>query len=139
MRCYNRTTVIGHVGHDVVVRYTQAGKPVVNLRIATSERRKDGSEVTTWHRAVLWDRLAEIAHKHVRKGMPLYIEGPLHNKPWTDKEGNQRNQMEISARELIMLGGRGRPEGVSGARVIEPGQRARDGEEITEVVEDIPF
>jgi len=137
MRCYNRATVIGHVGHDVVVRYTQTGKPVVNLRIATSERRKDGTEVTTWHRAVLWDQLAELAHKHVRKGMPLYVEGPLHNNPWTDKDGNARNQLEISAREMIMLGGRS--GGADGVRVIDPGNKQRDGEEIGEVVEDIPF
>ncbi len=138
MRSYNRTTVIGNVGHDVVVRYTQTGKPVVNLRIATSERRKDGDPVTTWHRAVLWDRLAELAEKYVRKGSPVYVEGPLQSRLWTDKEGNQRSQLEISAREMILLGGR--PEGgPPSARVIAPGRKAPDGEEIAEVVEDIPF
>ncbi len=140
MRNYNRATLIGHVGHDVIVRYTQAGKPVVNLRIATSERRKEGPDVTTWHRAVLWDHLAELAEKYIRKGSPLYVEGPLHNRPWTDKEGNQRDRLEISVRELILLGrGGGRAGAESAVRALAPGQRSPDGEELVEVVEEIPF
>jgi single-strand DNA-binding protein len=139
MRTYNRATLLGHVGHDVVVRYTKAGKPVVNLRIATSERRKDGTEITTWHRAVLWDHLAELAQKYVRKGTPLYLEGPLHHRSWTDKAGIERDLLEITARELILLGGRPREEGEGAVRAVSSGEQSQDGEELVEVVEEIPF
>ncbi len=142
MRCYNKATVIGHVGHDVTLRRTKTGKPVVNLRIATSERRRSGDEITTWHRVVLWDHLAELADKYVRKGQPLYLEGPLYEKEWVDREGVTHRSVEMSARELILLGrsANGAPARRAPRRPAEaPGEQARDGEELAEVEEEIPF
>lgn len=144
MRTYNRATVIGHVGSDVILRYTQSGQPVTNLSLATNERRKEGPEVTTWHRVVLWGRLAEIAEKYVRKGEPIYVEGPLCSRQWTDKEGETHFRTELTAKELILLGSRGEDDaGVSpsssdiqASLESPPGS---DGEERAEVVEDIPF
>lgn len=141
MRTYNRATVIGHVGHDVVMRKTQAGTPVVNLRVATSYKRKDAQEVTTWHRVVLWDRLAELANQYVRKGQALYLEGPLQSKEWTDEHQQKRTSMELVAREMIFLGA-GKPGNGAAPQptVVQRGMRAPDGEELAEVVvEDIPF
>ena len=74
MRTFNRATIIGRIGSEVVLRSTRNGKPVVNLRIATNERRKDGVETTVWHSTVLWDRLAEYASDRERldsTGEPL--------------------------------------------------------------------
>ena len=141
MKTYNRATVIGHVGNDVVMRKTQSGHAVVNLRVATSIKRKDAEEVTTWHRVVLWDRLAELADQYVTKGQPLYLEGPLQTREWTDDQQVKRFNTELVAREMIFLGG-SRPTNGTGpvSRVVQPGRRSPDGEELAEVeVEDIPF
>jgi|GEM_PF-1729952 len=144
MRTFNRATIIGRVGSEVVMRNTTGGKPVVNLSIATNERRKDGVETTVWHRTVLWDRLAEYAGQYLKKGDPVYVEGRIGTNQWTDREGVLRYRTEITARELIGLQGRrGAEQGAvqvdyrpSGSR--PPGQRA-DGEESAEVSEEIPF
>jgi single-strand DNA-binding protein len=142
MRTYNRATVIGHVGNDVVLRYTQSGQAVTNLSLATNERRKDGPEVTTWHRVVLWGRLAEIAEKYVRKGEPVYVEGPLCSRQWTDKEGETHFRTELSAKELIFLGSRGEEndsDKTPRAQTSTAPAPANDGEERSEIVEDVPF
>jgi single-strand DNA-binding protein len=167
MKTFCRVTMIGHVGSEVVLRYTQSGKPVVNLRLATSERKKEGNEATSWHRIVLWDALAELAKKFVTKGQPLYIEGALAVRDWTDGEGKKHFQAEITAREMVLLGSKGAPrvavdgagpstdeilassggEGdeagdadvAGGPVLVHPGLRTRDGEERGEVVADIPF
>ncbi|MCO4770552.1 MAG: single-stranded DNA-binding protein [Deltaproteobacteria bacterium] len=146
MRTFNRATIIGRVGSEVVMRNTAGGKPVVNLSIATNERRKDGVETTVWHRTVLWDRLAEYAGQYLRKGDPVYLEGRIGNNVWTDKEGVTHHRTEITARELIGLQGR-RPESAPSPEVAyrgrtdagrPPGQQA-DGAEVAEVVAEIPF
>ncbi|HCP47000.1 MAG TPA: single-stranded DNA-binding protein [Deltaproteobacteria bacterium] len=104
MRTYNRATVIGNVGSEVILRYTQTGKAVANLSVATHERRKDGPEVTTWHRVVLWERLAELTQQYVKKGQTIYVEGPLSHREWVDSNGIVRNRSEITAREVLFLG-----------------------------------
>jgi single-strand DNA-binding protein len=134
MRTYNRATIIGHVGSEVVLRYTQSGKPVVNLSVATQTHRKDGPKVTTWHRVVLWDKLAELAEKYVAKGDPVYVEGSLMQRDWTDKDGVTHKQTELNARKLIFLG---RPR--DGESISQPGRRSNSGEELGEVREQIPF
>lgn len=138
MRTMNRAIVIGHIGSEIVLRNTKNGTPVVNLSVATNVRRKDGVESTTWHRAVLWDRLAEYAGQYLKKGDAVYLEGTISSNNWTDKEGVKHYRNEINARELISL--RGRSEGMAGSerRARPAGQRA-DGAEVTEVTEDIPF
>ena len=143
MRTFNRATIIGRIGSEVVLRSTRNGKPVVNLRIATNERRKDGVETTVWHSTVLWDRLAEYASRSLQKGDPVYVEGRIGSNNWTDKEGVTHYRTEITARELIGLHGRRGEERPSPQVQWRPqglpeGQRP-DGEEVTEVVADIHF
>jgi single-strand DNA-binding protein len=140
MKTYNRATVIGHVGNEVVMRKTQKDHAVVNLRVATNFQRKGGEDVTTWHRVVLWDKLAELAAQYVTKGQALYLEGPLQTREWTDEHGSKRYYTEMVAREMIFLGGN-RPANGAGPveRVVQTGFRAADGEEMAEVVENIPF
>ncbi|MEE2829705.1 MAG: single-stranded DNA-binding protein [Myxococcota bacterium] len=145
MRSYNRATVLGHVGNDIVLRYTQSGKPVVNLRLATNDRRRDGPETTTWHRVVLWDKLAELASRHVRKGQPVYVEGPLSSRQWTDQAGITHRQIELTARECIFLGESppARPVDLAASSNELPeastqGCTAQDGEELDEVLVELP-
>lgn len=143
LRTYNTSTVLGRVGNDVILRYTQSGQAVTNLSLATNERRKDGPEVTTWHRVVLWGKLAELAERYVRKGEAVYVEGPLSSRLWTDKDGETHSRLELTAKELIFLGGRNEEAGEKPSSTPLPSQQstetADDGEERQEVVADIPF
>jgi len=135
MRSFNRTVLIGNVGGEPVLRHTQTGKAVVNLRLATHRRRKDQDDVTTWHRIVLWDRLAELAQQYDKRGQPLYIEGPTTQREWTDGDGVERTFSEVTAREMIFLD---QPAKGDDAPSIENiAGKAISGEELEEVVAEL--
>jgi len=107
MHGINKVQLIGNVGRETKTKYLESGVPVTTFSLATSEthRRKDGQRITSteWHNVVLWRGLAELAEKYVKKGDPLYIEGKLHSRTWTDRDGNLRRTTEIVASNLIML------------------------------------
>ena len=127
----NKVMLIGHLGADPDVRYMPNGKPVANLRIATSEKwTKDGEkqERTEWHSVVMFDRLGEIAGEYLRKGSQVYIEGKLQTRKWQDKDGKDRYTTEIIAQSMQMLGGR--PQGESKQKEAPPADDFGD---------DIPF
>ena len=114
MSSLNRCTIIGRLGQDVEVRYTQSNVAVATLSVATSEKYKDKSgelvEKTQWHRIVAWGRLAEICQKYLKKGSLAYFEGPIETREWTDKEGVKRYTTEIKALNMQMLDSRGKAE-----------------------------
>ncbi len=108
MHGINKVQLIGNVGRDPKIKYLESGVPITTFSFATSEthrRKKDGqrSTSTEWHNIVLWRGLAELAEKYVQKGDPLYIEGKLHTRTWTDRDGNVKRTTEIVANNLIML------------------------------------
>ncbi len=107
----NKVILIGNLGADPEIRFTQSGVAVATLRLATSERWKgqDGQmqEHTEWHRVILWRRLAEIARDYLQKGSRVYIEGKLQTRKWQDQNGNDRWTTEIVGREMKMLSPRG--------------------------------
>lgn len=107
----NKVILIGNLGKDPEIRYTQSGAAVVNFSIATTERWKgqDGQqqEQTEWHNIVAWKRLAEICSEFLSKGSKVYIEGKLQTRKWQDKDGNDRYTTEIVARDMQMLTPRG--------------------------------
>ncbi len=112
----NKVILIGNLGSDPEVRYTQSGAPVASFRIATTERWKgqDGQmqEQTEWHSIVAWNRLAEICGEYLQKGTRVYIEGKLQTRSWEDTSGVKKYTTEIVAREMkIISGGRGREQG----------------------------
>ena len=111
MSTYNSATIIGRLGGDPQVRYTQSNTAVANLSVATSERYKDRNgevqEKTTWHDIVAWGRTAEIAQEYLKKGDLVHITGPIEKRPWTDKDGNERVSVEIKALTMTMLGSAG--------------------------------
>src|SRR5215471_17126422 len=118
-RGINKVILVGNLGADPETRYLPSGKPVTNMRIATSDSWKDKQtgdqqERTEWHSVVLFDKLAEISAEYLRKGSQVYIEGALRTRKWQDKQGNDRYTTEIVAREMQMLGGRGAGGGGSG-------------------------
>lgn len=111
-RGINKVILVGNLGADPETRYMPSGKPVTNIRIATSEgwtdkTSGDKQERTEWHAVVLFEKLAEIAAEYLRKGSQVYIEGSLRTRKWQDKEGKDRYSTEIVARDMQMLGGRG--------------------------------
>ena len=107
----NRVILIGRLGRDPELRYTQAGKAVTNFTMATSENWKDDSgekqERTEWHKIQMWGKLAEVAGKYLSKGAQVYIEGKLQTREWTDKDDIKRYTTEVVASSLVMLGGKG--------------------------------
>ena len=107
----NKVILIGNLGADPEVRYSQNGKAVANFRIATTEtwKKQDGSkeEQTEWHRIVAFARLGEICGEYLAKGSKVYIEGRLQTRKWQDRDGNDRYTTEIVAREMKMLSSRG--------------------------------
>jgi single-strand DNA-binding protein len=114
-RSLNKVILIGNLGADPEVRSTSNGSRVATLSVATSRQWKNQSgekqEKTEWHRVILWNNkgstLADIAEKYCKKGDKVYIEGSIEYRSWQDREGQTRYTTEITARELIMLSGRG--------------------------------
>ena len=107
----NKAILIGNLGADPEIRYTQSGTQVATFRIATTERWKgqDGQmqESTEWHRIVAYKRLAEICGEYLNKGSKVYIEGKIQTRKWQDQSGNDKYTTEIIAREMKMLSPRG--------------------------------
>lgn len=103
----NKAILIGNLGADPEIRYTQSGTQVATFRMATTEKRKgqDGQYVdnTEWHRIVAWGKLAEICGQYLNKGSRVYIEGKIQTRKWQDQSGNDRYTTEIVAREMKML------------------------------------
>lgn len=111
-RGVNKVILVGNLGQDPEVRYTQNQKQVANLNLATSEQwtdRQTGQrqERTEWHRVVLFDRLAEIAGQYLKKGSKVYVEGKLQTRKWQNQQGQDQYTTEIVANELQMLDARG--------------------------------
>jgi single-strand DNA-binding protein len=110
MSSLNKAMLIGRLGADPEVRYTQSNTAVATLNIATNERFKDSNgewrERTEWHRVVAWGRLAEIVQQYVKKGGLVYVEGPIQTRQWEDKDGQKRYTTEIKALTLRMLDSR---------------------------------
>lgn len=111
MSSVNKVILIGNCGRDPEVRYAPSGSAIANVSIATSTRRKDKNtgesiEETQWHRVTFYDRLAEIAGEYLKKGRPVYVEGRLKYGKYTDKDGIERNTVDIVANEMQLLGGR---------------------------------
>ena len=103
----NKAMIIGNLGADPGLRFTQSGSQVATFSVATTERWKDQEgqlqEQTEWHRIVVWGKLAEICGQYLHKGSKVYIEGRLQTRKWTDQNGIERYITEIVAREMKML------------------------------------
>ena len=105
----NKVILVGYLGQDPEIRYTQSGKAVCNFTLATTENyTPKGSdtreEKTEWHRIITWERLAEICGEYLAKGRQVYIEGRLQTRDWEDRDGNKRTTTEIVAQTMQMLG-----------------------------------
>lgn len=132
----NKVILVGNLGADPEVRRMQDGRPVVNLRVATSETWRDRSsgerkERTEWHRVVIFNEgLAKVAENYLRKGSKIYVEGQLQTRKWQDQSGQERYSTEVVLQgfnsTLTMLDGRGEGGG-GGGRFVEGGGGGYDG------------
>ena len=112
----NKVILIGNLGADPEIRRTQDGRPIANLRVATSESWRDKTtgerkEKTEWHRVVIFNEgLCKIVEQYLKKGSKVYLEGALQTRKWQDKDGNDKYSTEVVLQgfnsSLTMLDGR---------------------------------
>jgi len=112
-RSLNKVMLIGNAGSDPEIRAVGSGARVAQFNLATGYRKKDGTDVTQWHRIVVWERQNaaggdpfNVIERFVKKGERVYIEGEIEYREYDDKDGNRRYITEIRAREVLLLGGK---------------------------------
>lgn len=115
-RGINKVILVGNLGDDPEIKYTQAGMAITRASLATSSVRKDKEgntqERTEWHRVTFFGKLGEIAGEYLKKGSQVYVEGSIRYDKYTGQDGVEKYFTEIIADQMQMLGGR--PEGGSG-------------------------
>jgi len=132
----NKAILVGRLGKDPEVRYTQDGTMVTTFNLATDENWKDKAgeknQRTEWHRIVTFGKLAEICGNYLVKGKLVYIEGRIQTRSWDDKDGVKRYTTEIVASDMKMLDskGQGRSEDAAPDMGSAPGGASGD---------DVPF
>lgn len=134
----NKVILVGNLGADPQIRYTQSGKAVATLSMATNEKwtDKDGTkhEQVEWHRIAVWGRLAEVCGEYLHTGSKIAIVGKKQTRKWEDSDGNTHYTTEIVTREMEMLDGRRSNE----ARPQSPPQREYDQQPVYNDG-DVPF
>lgn len=136
----NKVILVGRLGADPEVRYTQDGTMVTNFRLATNEVGKDKSgertQRTEWHRIVTFGKLAEVCGSYLSKGSLAYVEGRLQTRTWDDKDGNKRSTTEIVAQNMQIL----EPKGKEGGENLKgSGNRPSLSPPETAGDDDVPF
>lgn len=146
MASVNKVILIGNVGRDPEIRYTQSGEPIANFSLATSESWNDKSgqkqERTEWHRVEVFGKTAQVVRDYVTKGKPLYIEGSIVYQEYTDKDGIKRNTTRIRVSgfnsRLVLLGSRG-DSGRAGAPASSSSSDQGPAEDFQAADDDVPF
>ena len=114
-RGVNKVILVGNLGNDPEVKYTQGGMAITTLSLATTSVRKDKDgntqERTEWHRVKLFGKLGEIAGEYLKKGRQVYIEGSIRYDKFTGADGVEKYFTDIVADEMQMLGGGGEGRG----------------------------
>ena len=104
---YNKVTLVGRLGRDPELKYTQSGTPVANLSLATDEsytdREGNRQQQTEWHKVVVWNKQAENASNYLSKGSLVLVEGKLQTKKWQDQQGQNRYATEIRAQNVVFM------------------------------------
>ncbi len=107
MGTLNKVILVGRLGKDPELRYTQSGTPVANFPLATNEVYQDRSgnrqERTEWHRIVVWSKQAESVKNYLNKGRSALVEGSIQTRKWQDQEGKDRYTTEIKAQRVVFL------------------------------------
>ena len=155
----NKVILIGNLGADPEIRHTQDGRPIANLRVATSESWRDKAtgerrERTEWHRVVIFNEgLCRIAEQYLRKGSKVYLEGQLQTRKWEDQSGQERYTTEVVLQgfnsQLTTLDSRNSGAGEGGQDLAASGSsdfgqsgpmdKAKTGTFDKELDDEIPF
>lgn len=113
----NKVMLIGRLGQDPELKYTQSGIAVTKFSMATSQQWKDQDgntqDKTEWHNVVAWRRIAEICAEYLKKGSKVYIEGALSTSSWEDENKKKHYRTEVVLNEMIMLDSKGSSGGGS--------------------------
>ncbi|MBG56286.1 MAG: single-stranded DNA-binding protein [Deltaproteobacteria bacterium] len=103
----NKVTLIGRLGQDPEIRYTQSGSAVANATIATNDfwtdKQGEKQERTEWHSLVLWGKLADLAQSYLKKGSQVYVEGRLQTRDWEDQQGQKHYKTEVVVTTMQFL------------------------------------
>ena len=122
---YQRTVVVGHLGRDPEMRYTQEGTPVTSFSVATTRRwtsrEGEAREETTWFRVSAWGRQAEVCNQYLSKGRLALVEGTVSASAWKGRDGEARASLELRADRVVFLGGRGEPAEAEAGPEVEEG------------------
>lgn len=141
----NKVILVGRLGRDPEMRTTNSGLAIANIRLATTERRKDQDgnwgEHTEWHTVVAFGKTAESASRFLTKGRQVYVEGRLRTRKWQDKDGRDRYSTEVTCDTLQFLGSKSDGDGQSqSSGQSQPRQRSQGGGYGgAPVGDDIPF
>jgi single-strand DNA-binding protein len=108
----NKVILVGRLGKDPEMRYSQSQMAIASFSLATGEKRKDGAsgnwiDHTEWHNVVTFGKTAELCNNYLKKGREVYIEGKISTRKWQDKEGKDRWTTEIIASNVQFIGGKG--------------------------------
>jgi len=142
----NKVILVGNIGKDPELKYTNTGSSVANFSLATNERWKDATgeqkEEITWHNIVVWGKQAEFVHKYLNKGTKIYIEGRLTKRKWTSQTGENRETTEIIAKEIVILSSKGSNQNQGAPSRPQNNTNYKDEAPIASSVEDdndVPF
>lgn len=140
---YQQITIVGRLGRDPEMRYTASGVPVTSFSVATSRNwtGQDGQrqEKTVWFRVTAWRKLGETASQYLTKGREVLVIGEVEEpSTWTDRDGNNRASLEVTARDIRFLGSRDDAVGGGGAPQAEAAPAAA-GNGPAQSDEEIPF
>ena len=105
-RTINKVELLGRVGSDPEMKYTQGGTAITQLRLATDRHRQNGETSTDWHSITCWSGLAEAVNQYVAKGDRLYVAGKLAQNSYETEDGQRRHRTEIHASEVVFLDSR---------------------------------
>lgn len=147
-RGLNKVMLIGNLGSDPEIKYLPKGTAIANLRLATSESRKnsDGEweDSTEWHRVVMYGRQAETCKDYLKKGSKVFIEGRIQTRSWDDQSGQRHYSTEIVGNFLIMLDPRSQdaaPSGQSRQKTQNHDDAGQDSQpsDVPQADDDLPF
>jgi len=135
----NKVLLIGRLGQDPELKYTQSGIAVAKFSLATSQQWKDQDgntqDRTEWHNVVAWRRLAEVCAEYLKKGSKVYLEGSLNTSSWEDENQKKHYRTEVVLNDMIMLDAKGSGGGDNGGSASS--QEASSGSSSSD--DDLPF
>lgn len=144
MGSMNKVILVGNLGRDAELRYTQSGTAVANFNMATTETWRDREtqeqkERTEWHRIVLWGKVAEALKDYLVKGKQVLVEGQLQTRKWQDKDGKDRYTTEVRGDKVVLLGSKGDSAPRARTEDEQPARNDDAGAQPGMADDDIPF